>query len=237
MKTIGILGGMSWPSTLDYYRVINKKVNEQLGGANSAQMIVHSCNFAEIKILQEMAEKKPEYWTELGLLLGQNANDFLKSADFIVIATNTMHKVADIIEECCNKKILHIADATADAINKEGIKRIGLLGTRFTMREDFYKQKLQSHGIEVVVPDEEGITTVNKIIFDELINNIVRPQSATALRKVIADLINREKCEGIVLGCTELPLFFPNDECCYGKPLFKTAEIHAEAVAKFALAK
>lgn len=231
MKTIGILGGMAFPSSMEYYRIINEHVNESLGGCHSAMVVLCSVDFAIVKKLQDQ-----EKWDELADFLSATANKHLANADFLVIATNTVHKVAEKIEAATGKKILHIGDVTALAIKQSKLSKIGLIGTRFTMMEKFYKDRIAGYGIEVAVPDISDINRINTIIYNQLVNGIILPESRKILEDIIRTMVTEQNCEGIILGCTELPLLFSSEEkTCCGVPLFRTTEIHALAAAGYAL--
>lgn len=231
MKKIGILGGMSWPSTIEYYRIINQRFNSELGGTHSASIILYSFDFNSIEKLQ-----RTEEWDKLANFLAANAKQHLAGADFLVIATNTMHKVADQIEEQTGKKVLHIGDVTAAAIKGKKLSKVGLLGTRFTMKENFYKERIAQHGIEVAVPGIVDVSRVNSIIYDELVNGVISDDARRVLLEVIKTMVDEQGCEGIILGCTELPLLFSeNEKTCCGVPLFDTTRIHATAAADYAL--
>ena len=224
MKTIGLLGGMSWESTALYYREINEFVKGTLGGLHSAKCIVYSFDFHEI----EKCQSRGDWKTASGILLsGAKALERI-GADFIVICTNTMHKVADDIQEGLNIPILHIADATADELINNSIKKTALLGTKYTMEEDFYKSKLINRGVDVMIPDKEGTEAVNKIIFDELCLGVISQESKRRVLSIIGELV-AGSAQGIILGCTELGLLIkPGDT---EMPVFDTALIHARRAA------
>ncbi len=228
MKTIGLLGGMSWESTAEYYRLVNELTRDRLGGLHSARCVVYSVDFAEIERLQ--AEGR---WAEAGELLAAAAGSLeAAGADLVLICTNTMHKVADRVRAGITVPLLHLADATADAVKAAGVGRVGLLGTAFTMEQDFYRGRLAAAGLDVRVPGAEGRALVHRVIYDELCRGIVREESRAAYREVIADLV-AAGAEGIVLGCTEIELLIgPGDSPV---PVFPTARIHAEAAVAAAL--
>ncbi len=230
MKTIGLIGGMSWESTLPYYRQINEGVRERLGGLHSARLVLYSVDFADIERLQHEG-----HWDAAGQVLGQAAQALQRAgANFLVLATNTMHKVAPAIEQAVDLPLLHIADPTAKAILAAGLRRVGLLGTRFTMEQDFYRQRLeQRHGIEVLIPDAAGRQTVHEIIYDELCLGRVLEGSRQRYRQVIAELVERG-AEAIILGCTEIGLLVSAEDAAV--PLFDTAHLHALAAVEQALA-
>ena len=228
MKTIGLLGGMSWESTVTYYQLINTAMKEQLGGYHSAKIILHSVDFAEIEACQVRGD-----WTRTGEILGEAAAGLERAgADFLLICTNTMHKVAPQIAEHISIPMLHIAEATADALEEQGIRRVGLLGTRYTMQQAFYKDKLTERGIQVLIPEEEEMEQVNSVIFNELCLGIVSDTS----RKAYLDIIDRlVRCgaQGVVLGCTEIGLLVTQSDT--STPLFDTTHIHADRAVKLAL--
>jgi aspartate racemase len=222
MKTIGLLGGMSWESTALYYRLINEAVKQRLGGLHSAPMIVNSVDFHYIEELQREAR-----WEEAGRLLGEQAQAVERAgASMLVLCTNTMHKVAPTIERAISIPLLHIADTTASAITSAGISKVGLLGTRFTMEQDFYVGRLQEHGLDVLVPDAGGRDLVHRVIYDELCLGRVRPESRERYREVIAGLVARG-AQGILLGCTEITMLVGPQDC--GVPAFDTTALHALA--------
>ena len=237
MKTIGLLGGMSWESTALYYKIINEGINAQLGGLHSARLVMYSVDFYEIEQLQAAGD-----WQEAGEKLAaagralQAAGRALQAAgaDFIVLCTNTMHKVAPAIAAATSLPLLHIADATAEAIKTAGLSKVGLLGTRFTMEQAFYKQRLQSeYGIEVVIPDEAGRETVHQVIYQELCLGHINAASREKYRAVMEDLV-AQGAEAIIMGCTEITLLIDQQDATV--PLFDTTQIHAEAAVALALA-
>lgn len=226
MKTIGLIGGMSWESTTEYYQLINEEVKKRLGGLHSAKCLLYSVDFEEIERYQAKGE-----WDKAGILLGDVASSLEKAgADFIVICTNTMHKVIKYIEEKISIPILHIADATANEIKKTKITTVGLLGTKYTMEQDFYKSRIESHGIKVLIPNKEDREIVNKVIYEELCLGEIQQASRDYFKKVIKNLVN-EGAEGIILGCTEIGLLVKQEDS--EVPLFNTTVIHAiESVRK-----
>ncbi|MEH6888352.1 aspartate/glutamate racemase family protein [Bacillus sp. JJ864] len=226
MKTIGFIGGMSWESTVEYYRIINEEVKRKLGGLHSAKCLLYSVDFDEIERYQLKGN-----WKQAGEVLGEAACSLEKGgADFIVICTNTMHKVVDDIKEKINIPILHIADATAYQVKKEGISTVGLLGTKYTMEQEFYKSRLESNGIKVIVPNENDREIVNKVIYEELCLGKVSRKSRDYYKEVIKSLVCNG-AEGIILGCTEIGLLVKQEDSRV--PLFDTTFIHAvEAVNK-----
>ena len=228
MKTIGLIGGMSWESTIPYYRIINEEIKEKLGGLHSAKIVLYSVEFDEIEKCQSSGE-----WEKSGEILGNAAKGIENAgADFILICTNTMHKVATQIASMINIPIVHIADATADELEKRNIKTVGLLGTKYTMTQDFYKQRLIERGINVVIPDEEGIDTVNSIIYDELCVGKIEDSSREKYKKIIEDLTGKG-AEGVILGCTEIGLLIGQSDVSI--PVFDTTVIHAKRAAELAM--
>jgi len=229
MKTIGLLGGMTWHSTVEYYRLINSGVHHRLGGSHCAKCILYSVEFAEVERLQDAGE-----WDALADFMIDVARRVESAgADFLVICANTMHRMAGAVEAAVSIPLLHIADATAGEIQRQGLKTVGLLGTRYTMEQDFYRARLeQRHGLKVLIPGVEERETVHKIIYRELGRGIISETSRDAYRSVIRNLETRG-AEGIILGCTEIPLLIrPQD---YPMPLFDTTAIHAEAAVTEAL--
>nr|WP_259545581.1 aspartate/glutamate racemase family protein [Heyndrickxia oleronia] len=230
MKTIGLIGGMSWESSVEYYRIINEEVKKRLGRLHSAKCLLFSVDFEEIERFQSEGK-----WEEAGNLLGDVALSLEKGgADFIVICTNTMHKVVENIEKKINIPILHIADATAKQIKKLNVKTIGLLGTKYTMEQDFYKTRIESNGIKVLIPNDSERELVNKVIYNELCLGSIQQSSRDYYKKVIKNLVNNG-AEGIILGCTEIGLLIKQEDS--EVPLFDTAEIHAIESVKTALGK
>ncbi|WP_114193196.1 aspartate/glutamate racemase family protein [Edaphovirga cremea] len=229
MKTLGLIGGMSWESTIPYYRQINQQVKEQLGGLHSAQLVLYSVDFFQIEQFQQQGN-----WQRAGEILAEAAAALSRAgADAIVLCTNTMHKVADQIEQASGLPLLHIADATAKRIQAQGIRRVALLGTRFTMEQDFYRGRLQDKfGIDVVIPTEEDRETVHRIIYEELCLGVIRDESRDAYRQVIRNL-EQQGIEGVILGCTEIALLVGAEDASV--PVFDTTEIHANAAAIWSL--
>lgn len=229
MKTIGMIGGMSWESSIEYYRITNEIVKEKLGGLHSAKSLMYSVDFAEIESLQHANR-----WEEATQAMITAARHLeAGGADFVVICTNTMHKMADDVESAIGIPLLHIADATADAIKAQGLTRIGLLGTRFTMEEDFYRGRLvEKHGLDVIIPDEEDRETIHRVIYDELVLGEIKTESREAYKKIIEKLI-AEGAQGIILGCTEIGLLVKEEDSPV--PVFDTAYIHAVTAVEYAL--
>ena len=229
MKTIGLIGGMSWESSIEYYRIINEATKAKLGGLHSAKSLMVSVDFAEIEVLQHQGK-----WTEAAQILIESAKSLENGgADFIVLCTNTMHKVADDIQVNVNIPLLHIADATAELVKESGIQKIGLLGTRFTMEEDFYKGRLsQKYGLSVSVPNAPQRDTIHRVIYDELVLGKIEQNSKEQYVDIIRQMID-QGAEGIILGCTEIGLLIHEQDSPV--PLFDTTRIHAEAAVEYAL--
>lgn len=229
MKTIGLIGGMSWESTVPYYRLINEAVRERLGGLHSAKIILYSVDFHDIEQLMQRGE-----WEAVAVALA-TAAALLESAgaDVLVLCTNTMHKVAGAIEAAVSIPFLHIIDPTADAIKQAGLKKVGLLGTRFTMEQPFYRDRLQDrHGLRVLIPEPEERTRVHRVIFDELCLGKMVEASRRDYAKVIERLV-AQGAEAVILGCTEISLLIERQEC--EVPLFDTTRLHARRAAEWAL--
>ncbi|UZD46240.1 aspartate/glutamate racemase family protein [Peribacillus frigoritolerans] len=230
MKTIGLIGGMSWGSSLEYYRIINEEVKAKLGGLHSAKCILYSVDFEEIERCQAEGD-----WESSGKLLGDAALSLEKAgAEMILICTNTMHKVIGYIEEKVSLPILHIADSTAKQIQKSKISTVGLLGTKYTMEQDFYKTRIETNGINVLIPSEEDRKVINKVIYEELCLGEIQQSSRDYYKKVIKGLVD-DGAEGIILGCTEIGLLVKPEDS--EVPLFDTAVIHAIESVNVALEK
>lgn len=228
MKAIGLIGGMSWESSAQYYRLINEEVKRQLGGLHSAKCLLYSVDFQEIEHYQAAGA-----WDKAGDTLANAALSLQNGgADFIVICTNTMHKVIDQIEEKINIPIVHIADATAKQIQQAKLKTVGLLGTKYTMEEDFYKERIEANGIHVLIPSAQERERINQIIFEELCLGIIEPASLALYQETIRNLI-AAGAEGIILGCTEIGLLVKEGDADI--PLFDTTVIHALAAVNRAL--
>lgn len=228
MKVIGLLGGMSWESTVSYYQVINETVREQLGGLHSAKIVLFSVDFAEIEEMQVAGR-----WDEAGALLAKAAAAVDRAgADFLVICTNTMHIVADQIAKALTIPILHIADTTAAVMKKANVRTVGLLATKFTMERDFYRSRIEANGFRVLVPDADDRLLVHRIIYDELCLGRIEETSRQEYRRVIDKLV-AAGAEGIIFGCTEIGLLAgPSDSSV---PVFDTTAIHARAAAELAI--
>ena len=228
MKTIGLLGGMSWESTIPYYRIINEEVKNRLGGLHSAKIILYSVEFAEIEKCQSSGN-----WDESGEILGQATRGIeAAGADFILICTNTMHKVAAQISSKIQIPLIHIADAIADELEKSHIRRVGLLGTKYTMTQDFYKKRLTDRGMEVLIPDDAAVEVINSIIFDELCVGEIREASRRKFQDAVKRLAE-QGAEGVILGCTEIGLLLRQSDVSI--PVFDTTVIHAKRAVEIAL--
>ena len=228
MKTIGLIGGMSWESTVTYYQVINETIKKELGGLHSAKLLLYSVDFDEIEQYQASGE-----WDKSATVLASAAQGLDKAgADFILICTNTMHKVAPQVQEHIQIPIIHIAEATADALKECGITKVGLLGTKYTMTQDFYKDKLIAAGIEVVIPEGGDIEAVNAVIYQELCLGVIREESKAKYLEVIQKLADRG-AQGIILGCTEIGLLVQQKDIAL--PVFDTTLIHAQQAAYLAM--
>jgi aspartate racemase len=229
LKTIGLIGGMSWESTVPYYRLINETIKQRLGGLHSAKVILYSVDFHEIERLQHSGD-----WDAAGALLADAARSLeAAGADFLVLCTNTMHKVAPAIEAAVRIPLFHIADPTAGEIKRAGFSKVGLLGTRFTMEQAFYKDRLRErHGLDVLVPDQDDRDIVHRVIYDELCLGTIRSESRNEYRRIIAELV-AHGAQAIILGCTEISLLVTQRDSPV--PLFDTTGIHARKAAEFAL--
>ncbi|MBH0084692.1 aspartate/glutamate racemase family protein [Psychrobacter sp. SCQQ22] len=229
-RTLGIIGGMSWESTQVYYRLINDGIKVELGNLHSADLLIHSVDFAPIGALQAQGA-----WTELGAMMA-NSGERLQAAGAqgLLIATNTMHKVVSDVKAAAGLPIIHIADATAEAIKLQGLTKIALLGTQFTMTQDFYKQRLIDAGLQVLIPETDARAEVHRIIYDELCQGQILDSSRQYYRQVITDLAN-EGAEGVILGCTEIGLLISQADSPI--PVFDTTAIHAAAAVNFLLGK
>jgi aspartate racemase len=229
MKTIGLLGGVTWHSTVEYYRLINAGVQAQLGGSHSAKCILYSVEFAEVERLQHEGG-----WDALsGFVVDVARRIEQAGADFLVICANTIHRAAEAVEAATSIPLLHIADATAGEIRKQGLRTVGLLGTRFTMEQDFYRCRLeQRHHLEVLIPSEEERKRVHDVIYNELGRGIIADASREDYKSIIQNLQARG-AEGVILGCTEIPLLIRQGDCSL--PVFDTTAIHAAAAVQWAL--
>jgi aspartate racemase len=228
MKTIGLIGGMSWESTSEYYRIINEEIKERLGGLHSAKCLINSVDFEEIERCQSSGD-----WDGAGEILGNAAYSLQKGgADFIIICTNTMHKVVGKIKAKIDIPVLHIADATAKEIKRKDIQKVGLLGTTYTMEQDFYKSRIEENNIKVIVPSEKNRKEINKVIYTELCLGKIVSQSREYYKRVIEELVQKG-AQGIILGCTEIGLLIKQEDVSV--PIFDTTHIHAIEAVKVAL--
>lgn len=229
MKIIGLIGGMSWESSAEYYRIINETVKDLLGGTHSAKSIMYSVDFQEVESLQHLGK-----WDELTELMVDAAQRLERSgANLVVICTNTMHKMADEVQKSINIPLLHIADATAAKIKGMGIKKIGLLGTKFTMEEDFYKGRLiEKYGLEVIIPNAEQRQIVHNVIYTELVLGEIKQSSKEQFKTIIQHL-KTKGAEGVILGCTEIPLLIKQEDIDVA--LFDTTKIHAISAVEYAI--
>lgn len=229
MKTIGLIGGMSWESSSEYYRIINEEVKAKLGGLHSAKSIMVSVDFAEVEVLQHQGK-----WAEATRMMVDAAKSLeAGGAECIVICTNTMHKMADEVQAAVKIPLLHIADATAKLVKDAGMRKIGLLGTRFTMEEEFYKGRLSGkYGLNVIIPNAQEREIIHRVIYDELVVGEIRQHSKEQYIDIIEKMV-AQGAEGIILGCTEIGLLIHEKDCRV--PLFDTTRIHAEAAVEYAL--
>lgn len=228
MKTIGLIGGMSWESTITYYQLLNEAAKDTLGGLHSAKILLYSVDFFEVEALMSRGD-----WNAAADMLAGVAERLERAgADFVLICTNTLHKVAPQVQARIHVPLVHIAEAAADALQKQGISRVALLGTKYTMTQDFYLDKLTDRGIEVLIPEGDDIELVNRVIFEELCLGIVKPESKAEYLRVI-EALRRRGAEGLLLGCTELGLIVSQGDVSL--PLFDTTVIHAKKAAELAL--
>jgi len=231
VRRIGLIGGMSWESTAEYYRLLNTLVAERLGGLHSADLLLASVDFAVVEQMQSQGR-----WDDAAALLVREARVLeAGGAELLVLCTNTMHKLADRVAAAVGIDLLHLADATAAAVGASGVRRVGLLGTRFTMEEDFYVDRLRGHGLDVVVPGADDRRLVDTVIYDELCLGVVREQSRREYERVVAALVD-DGCEAVVLGCTEIELLLDPSARPAGARLFPTTRLHCEAAVDRALA-
>jgi amino-acid racemase len=229
MKTLGIIGGLSWVSTAHYYQQVHERVRDRLGGLHAPRVLLDSLPFHEVEALQRAGD-----WDLLAPMLADSAATLeAAGADLLILATNTMHKLASAIEDRVSIPFLHIADPTAETIKAAGISRIALLGTRFTMGEDFYVDRLQRHGLEVMTPDADGQREVDRVIFDELVLDRASDESRGRYRSIIQEMVDRG-AEGLILGCTEIGLLIGPEHCSV--PVFDTTKLHALAAADAVMA-
>jgi aspartate racemase len=233
MKTIGIIGGVSWVSSLEYYRLMNQMVNKQLGGSYSAKILMYSIEFGEFSKDERLAEKGD--WNALNKTIIDAAQRLKRGgADFIVIASNTVNSRAEYVQSEVQIPVLHIADATGEKVNKSGIKTVALLGTKYTMEQNFYRDRLEKkYGLKVVIPNETEREYINSVIFDELCVEKMNNESRERFVQIINRLVDEEGAQGVILGCTEIPLLIKQRDVKV--PVFDTTAIHAEAAVKYAL--
>lgn len=230
MKTIGLIGGITWYSTIDYYRLLNEEVNKRLGGVHSAHIILNSVDFADMKRLTALRD-----WRAISVIMCDAAKSIeAAGAQCLVICANTMHNVADSIEAAITIPVLHIADAVGTAIKEKNLKKVALLGTKYTMQMDFYAERLNRQGIRVIIPGEADIEYINDAIYEEFGKGIFLPERKKEFLRIIDDLI-KEGAEGVVLGCTEIPILIKQDDC--NIPVFDTSTIHALAAVDYALSE
>ncbi len=228
MKTIGIIGGLTWYSTVEYYKLLNELVNERLGGAHAAKIILHSVDFAEIKVLTEQQD-----WKSIAAIICKAAQGVeLAGADCLLIGANTMHNIADEVAAAINTPVIHIAEAVAGVIKNKGLKKVALMGTKYTMQMDFYKKKLADKNIETIIPGSNDIEFINNSIYNEFSKGIFLPETKQQYLRIINDLI-QQGAEGFILGCTEIPILIKQEDCTV--PVFDTGLIHATAAVDFAL--
>ncbi|TFG13523.1 MAG: aspartate/glutamate racemase family protein [Promethearchaeota archaeon] len=229
MKVIGLLGGMSWESSLEYYRIINEKVKQRMGGLNSAKCILYSVNFQEIETLQHEGK-----WEHLTKIMIESALNLERAgAEMILICTNTMHKMADEVQNSIQVPLIHIADTAAEKVKEKNLKKVGLLGTKYTMEQEFYKGRIKErYNIDVLIPDSNEREIVHDIIFNELCLGKIKSESKEQYKKIIQHLIQKG-AEGIILGCTEIPLLINQED--FDIPIFDTTMIHCEAAIDYAL--
>lgn len=232
IKTIGIIGGVSWASSIEYYRLMNEMVRDRLGGVSSAQILLFSIEFGEFSKQERLADKGD--WTLMTQTILDAARRLQRGgADFIVVASNTLNSLADSIEREVGLPVLHIADVTGEAIRKRGLTKVALLGTTYTMEQPFYRERLEKRGIRVVIPNKEERDYINAVIFDELCANRIRKESRDGYVRIINRLQKEEKVEGVILGCTEIPLLIKQEDVSI--PVFDTTAIHAEAAVEYSL--
>ncbi len=228
MKTIGIIGGLTWLSTLEYYKLINQLTNERLGGVSSAKIILYSVEFEEIKTLTTAGD-----WDGIATIICDAASRLEKAgADCLMIGANTMHKIAESIQAAVTIPLIHIAKATANIVNESGITKVALLGTRYTMQLPFYRDILQANGIEVLIPAQEDIECINTAIYEEMSKGIFSAQTKEKFLAIIEDL-KKEGAKGVIMGCTEIPILLKGEQCSI--PFFDTTLIHSKAAVDFAL--
>lgn len=234
IKTIGIIGGVSWASSIEYYRIMNELARDRLGGVSSAQILMYSIEFGEFSEQERLADKGD--WTLMTQTIVDAGQRLQRGgADFIVIASNTLNSLADTVQQESGLPVLHIADATGEVIREEGLHKVALLGTTYTMEQPFYRERLEEYGIDVVIPDEKERDYINTVIFDELCANEVRDESREGFKKIIERLQREEGAEGVILGCTEIPLLIKQEDVSI--PVFDTTAIHSAAAVDYSLSE
>ncbi|MBW2504380.1 MAG: aspartate/glutamate racemase family protein [Deltaproteobacteria bacterium] len=234
IKTIGIIGGVSWASSLEYYRLMNEIVRDTLGGVHSAQILMYSIEFGEFSKQERLAEKGD--WTLITKTMVDAAQRLKRGgADFIVIASNTLNSLAGQIEETVGIPVIHIADVTGEKVREKGLQTVALLGTKYTMEQPFYQERLKKYGIKAVTPNEKERDYINTVIFDELCANNIEDESRKGFVEIINRLRNEEGAEGVILGCTEIPLLVKQKDVDI--PVFDTTAIHSEAAVRYSLSK
>lgn len=232
MKTIGIIGGVSWASSIEYYRIMNELARDRLGGVSSAKILMFSIEFGEFSKQERLADKGD--WTLMTLTILDAARRLkLGGADFIVIASNTLNSLSDTVQQDVGLPVLHIADATGAAVRKKGLHTVALLGTTYTMEQPFYRDRLKKYGIKVVIPNKKERDYINAVIFDELCANRIKPESREGYKKIIDRMRREEGAEGVILGCTEIPLLIKQEDVAI--PVFDTTAIHSEAAVAYSL--
>jgi len=232
IKTIGIIGGVSWASSIEYYRIMNELARDRLGGVSSAQILMYSIEFGEFSKQERLADKGD--WTLMTRTILDAARRLERGgADFIVIASNTINSLAGAVEQEVGLPVLHIADATGEAIQKKGLRTVALLGTKYTMEQPFYRDRLKKYGVKVVIPDEKERDYINAVIFDELCANRIKEESREGYKEIIERLQREEGAEGVILGCTEIPLLIKQEDVAI--PVFDTTAIHSEAAVDYSL--
>jgi aspartate racemase len=232
IKTIGIIGGVSWASSIEYYRIMNELARDRLGGVSSAQILMYSIEFGEFSKQERLADKGD--WTLMTRTILDAARRLERGgADFIVIASNTINSLAGAVEQEVGLPVLHIADATGEAVQKKGLLTVALLGTKYTMEQPFYRDRLKKYGVKVVIPDEKERDYINAVIFDELCANRIKEESREGYKEIIERLQREEGAEGVILGCTEIPLLIKQEDVAI--PVFDTTAIHSEAAVDYSL--
>jgi len=227
MKTIGLIGGLTWYSTLDYYRLLNELAHKELGGSHAAKIILNSVDFGEIEVLTKIQD-----WDGLAVIMCKAAKAIeLAGADCVMIGANTMHKIADEVQAAISVPVIHIADAVAASIKGKGLKKVALLGTKYTMQLEFYRTRLAASGIDVIIPAESDIELINDSIYNEFSKGVFLPERKLQYLQIIRSLTG-QGAEGVILGCTEIPILIKQEDCTV--PVFDTAFIHAEAAVRFA---